>query len=264
MFNGYKMPFRRRYAKSRRRRPKARRRVDKVQDRRISRLENATEKKFAQAKPVQVLVSSQVTNTENIYEVIPQAVVGDGTGTQASTILGNQMSLRNVKVGFQLTNTLVTGADIRVMFFWNVCPRTWSTTATSLPPTSTAVAPSWPQLLHGFVAGPTSTNSRANMVAGRQLISSSNESPIKVLSDRIIHLGGKESSNSSKKLVFSKSYKDLKLCYNNFAGATGQALKPVNRQLYMAILPCHTNEETGSEEGSIYLSYASQMHYTDA
>lgn len=257
------MPFRRRYAKSRRRRPKARRRVDKVQDKRLSRLEDSIEKKFLQAKPVQVLVSSQVTNTENIYAVIPSFPSGNDGATDASSRIGNQLSLRHVKVGFQLTNTLVTGADVRVMFFWNICPRTWATTATTLPPSSTAVNPSWPQLIHGFVADPTATNSRANMVAGRQLISDSNESPLKVLSDRIIHLGGKESSNSSKKIVFSKSYKSMKLTYNDAAGLTAST-SPVNRQLYMAILPCHTNEDETSSVGSVYLSYASQMHFTDA
>ncbi len=248
-----------RFSKRRyKRKPRARKRIDKVQDKRLSRLEESIEKKFKQDKPTQVMVTSQITNTEQIYGIIPNM----DNQSQAGSLIGNQISLKNVKVGFQLTNTLVSGADVRVIFFWNVCPRTWATTATTNPPTSSAVSPSWPQLLHGFVGDTVATNSRANMVAGRQLISASNESPIKVLSDRVIHLGGKESSNSSKKLTFSKSYKQMKLTFNNFDGATTQA--PVNRQLYMAVLPCHTNEEQGSEEGSVYLSYASQMHYTDA
>lgn len=169
--------------------------------------------------------------------------------------------LKNAKVRFQLTNTLVSGADVRVIFFWNICPRTWSTTATALPPSSTAVAPSWPQLLHGFVGAPTATNGRTNMAAGRQLLSASNESPIVILSDRVIHLGGKDSSNSSKNLSFSKSYKSMKLTYNigNTAAAT-----PVNRQLFMAVVPCHTNEVSGDDGGSVYLTYSTQMHYTDA
>ncbi len=206
------------------------------------------------------MVSAALTNTQQIYAVIPQL----GTGTSSNFMIGNQVSLKNVKVGFQLTNTLVTGADVRVIFFWNVCPRTWATTATTDPPSSTAVAPSWPQLLHGFIGDATATNSRANMVAGRQLISASNESPIKVLSDKIIHLGGKESSNSSKKLTFSKSYKQMKLTYNKTSGQTPENKDPVNRQLYMAVLPCHTNETEGDDAGSVYLSYASQIHFTDA
>ncbi len=242
------------------RKPRARKRIDKAQNKRLSRLEESIERKFVQDKPVQVMVSAALTNTQQIYAVIPQL----GTGTSSNFMIGNQVSLKNVKVGFQLTNTLVTGADVRVIFFWNVCPRTWATTATTDPPSSTAVAPSWPQLLHGFIGDATATNSRANMVAGRQLISASNESPIKVLSDKIIHLGGKESSNSSKKLTFSKSYKSMKLTYNNFSEATRTTFTPVNRQLYMAVLPCETNEEEGSDAGSVYLSYASQMHYTDA
>ncbi len=253
-----------RFSKRRyKRKPRARKRIDKVQNKRISRLEESIEKKFAQDKPVQVMVSAALTNTEQIYSVIPALTETNGN-TQASSLIGNQLSLKNVKVGFQLTNTLVTGADVRVIFFWNVCPRTWATNATTLPPTSSAVSPSWPQLLNGFIGDATATNSRANMVAGRQLISASNESPIKVLSDKIIHLGGKESSNSSKKLTFSKSYKSMKLTYNNFSTSTRTTFTPVNRQLYMAVLPCHTNEEEGSDAGSVYLSYATQMHYTDA
>ncbi len=247
-----------RFSKRRyKRKPKARKRIDKLQNKRIKRLEEATERKFAQIKPVQVMVSSHITNTDNIYAVIPVPGTDSPYG-----MIGNQLSLRNVRTDFQLTNTLVSGADVRVIFFWNVCPRTWATTATTLPPASTAVNPSWPQLLHGFVDEPSATNSRANMVAGRQLISSSNESPIKVLSDKIVHLGGKESSNSSKKLTFSKNYKSMKLTYN--VGSQSATYAPVNRQLYMAILPCHTNEEEGSAAGSVYLSYSSQMHYTDA
>ncbi len=248
-----------RFSKRRyKRKPRARKRIDKVQNKRLSRLEDSIEKKFKQAKPVQVMVSAALTNTEQIYGLIPEM----DNQSQAGSLIGNQISLKNVKVGFQLTNTLVTGADVRVIFFWNVCPRTWATTATTNPPTSTEVTPSWPQLLHGFIGDATATNSRANMVAGRQLISASNESPIKVLSDRVIHLGGKESSNSSKKLTFSKSYKQMKLTFNNYDGATKQ--EPVNRQLYMAVLPCHTNEAPEEETGSVYLSYATQMHYTDA
>ncbi len=246
------------------RKPKARKSIDKLQNKRLSRLEESIEKKFAQQKPTQVMVSAHIGNTDQIYKVIPQAVVGTSgsSSTQASAILGNEMSLKNVKVRFQLTNTLVSGADVRVIFFWNICPRTWSTTAAT--PTSTAVSPTWPQLIHDFDGLTSGTNGRVNMVTGRQLISAANKSPILVLSDKVIHLGGKDSSNSSKALSFSKSYKSMKLCYNNFEGATGTTLEPVNRQLFMAVLPCHTNETEGDDLGSVYLSYASQMHYTDA
>jgi len=224
---------------------------------------NLLKKKFAQQKPTQVLVSSHLGNTDQIYKVIPQADIPVDAATQASGIIGNQMSLRNVKVRFSLTNTLVSGVDVRVIFFWNICPRTWSTTATL--PTSTAVTPTWPQLIHDFEDAPSATNGRVNMVTGRQLISASNKSPILVLSDKVIHLGGKDSSNSSKALRFSRSYKSMKLCYNNFKEhSPTSSLEPVNRQLFMAVLPCHTTETTEEPAGTVYLTYASQMHYTDA
>lgn len=254
-----------RFSKRRyKRKPKARKRIDKLQNKRLSRLEESIEKKFAQQTPTQVLVSSHLGNTEQIYKVIPQAIVGTSgsSSVQASGIIGNEMSLRNVKVRFQLTNTLVSGADVRVIFFWNICPRFWSVSAAT--PTSTAVTPTWPQLIHDFDGEPSATNGRVNMVTGRQLISAANKSPILVLSDKVIHLGGRDSSNSSKALRFSKSYKSMKLRYNNFEGATGTSLEPVNRQLFMAVLPCHTTETVEDPTGTVYLSYASQMHYTDA
>ncbi len=243
---------RRRY----KRKPKARKRIDKLQNKRLTRLEKANEKLFVVNDSVQSLVSSQIANTEQIYAVIPNIASADSN--LGGNLVGNQVIARTLRTDFMLTNTLVSGADVRVMFFWNKCPRTWSTTATTAPPTSTVAAPSWPQLIQGFLGDVSATNGRTMMTAPHQAITDSNQSPIVRLYDKVIHLGGKDSSNSSKKLSFVKHYKSMILAYNNFTAPN----PPVNRQLYMAVLPCHTNETEGSEEGSVYLSYSCQMHYT--
>jgi hypothetical protein len=241
------------------RKPKARKRIDKVQNKRLTRLEQSIEKKFVSDDSRQALVSSQITNTQQIYQVIP-AIEGADARLNTS-LVGNQISVKQCRVDFALTNTLVSGADVRVMFFWNICPRTWSTSTE--PPTTTAASPSWPQLLQGFAGDVSASNGRTMMTAPHQLITDSNKSPIVRLYDKVIHLGGKDSSNSSKKLSFIKNYKSMKLAYNRFH-TNSTTVVPVNRQLYMAVLPCHTNEEEGSDEGSVYLTYSCQMHYTDA
>ena len=250
----------RRYGRKKRR-PRARKAIDKSQNRRIRRLEEATERKFAISKSAQVTLSSTVTNTSQIYAVLPTVVGGAIVATQASGMIGNQISLRNVRCDFALSNTLVTGQSVRVIFYWLTQPRTWATTATTTPPDSSAVGPTWQQLLHGFEIAPTVTNGFVNMSAPHQMITDSNKSPIVRLSDRVYHLGGKESSNSIKHLSFSKSYKGMKLTYNNYSFATtaGTSLSPVNRQLFVAVVPSY-----GTSDDSVLLSLSSSMRYTDA
>ncbi len=241
------------------RKPKARKRIDKVQNKRLTRLEESIEKKFVANDSIQTLVSSQITETQQIYGVIPAINTADSALN--NSLVGNQIQCKQCRVDFTLTNTLVSGADVRVLFFWNKCPRTWSTSTS--PPTSTAVAPSWPQLIQGFDGTVSATNGRTMMSAPHQLVSDSNKSPIVRLYDKVIHVGGKDSSNSSKKLSFIKNYKAMTLAYNN-ERTLSAATFPVNRNLFMAVLPCHTNEAQGEDEGSVYLTYSCQMHYTDA
>jgi hypothetical protein len=250
----------RRYGRKKRR-PRARKAIDKSQNRRIRRLEEATERKFAISPSAQVALSSTVTNTSQIYSVLPQVIAGAaGGGPQASGMIGNQISLRNVRCDFSLVNTLVTGQSVRVIFFWLTVPRTWATTATTDPPGAAVVGPTWQQLLNGFVIEPTSTNGLVNMTAPHQMITDSNKTPIIRLSDKVYHLGGKESSNSVKHFSFSKSYKGMKLTYNQYSLATAGLVSPVNRQLFVAMVPQYATEV----DDTVLLSLSSSMRYTDA
>jgi hypothetical protein len=100
------------------------------------------------------------------------------------------------------------------------------------------------------------------MSAPHQMITDSNLRPIIRLSDKVYHLGGKESSNSVKHFSFSKSYKGMKLTYNNYTGqlAPGVGSAPVNRQLFVAMVPQFAIED----EDTVLLSLSSSMRYTDA
>ncbi len=257
---------RRRY----KRKPKARKRIDKVQNKRLSRLEESIEKKFAIHPVRTVTLTSQMgTATAQIYPVLPD-LGGTGTESSADPLLGNQVSLNRVNVkyciGQATAATMGTAGFLpkafsaRVIFFWNVCPRTWSTSADT--PTSTQVTPSWHQLLNnvildGSVAGQNFNNTTTCL----QQITKSNKSPIVILSDRVHQtclIGEKLALHGS----FNKTYKSMKLTYNNTAAAAGT--QPVNRQLYMAVI---CDQLTGGNEpdaDTIPLSYSSVMHYTDA
>ncbi len=257
---------RRRY----KRKPKARKRIDKVQNKRLTRLEESIEKKFA-IHPVRTvtLTSQLATSTAQIYAVLPDL---DGTGTESSAdpLLGNQVSLKRVNVKYCLGTAHPSGTagtterafpfSARVIFFWNIAPRTWSTSADV--PTSTQVTPSWHQLLNNVILdGSVAGNNFNNTTTPLQQITKSNKSLIVILSDRVHQM-----SQFATKLAihgsFNKSYKSMKLCYNNTKDSAGT--QPVNRQLYMAVICDQLTGDQSPEANTIDLSYSSVMHYTDA
>jgi len=246
------------------RKPKARRRVDKIQNRRISRLENAVERKFAYRKPADLKVNHTIASgTSQIVALLPastQDVTTEGR-------IGNQISLKNFRCDYTIsTDDAPSGPmAVRVIFFWLTVPRTWTVTSgSSAPPLSTGVNPQWSQLLNEFslVPGTTGVPSMNNIVAQRQMLTSSNKSPIIVLSDRVHQIAGFGTymvDKGIKKLTFSKSYKDMKLTYNDVASSAA----PVNRQLYMAV--CSGNVSPDADPAwSCNVTYGTTMHYTDA
>jgi hypothetical protein len=248
--------------------------VDKVQDRRISRLENAVEKKFAIKAPFEFRALTEVSSMKS--QIIPLLPPSNQDATVEGRI-GNQISLRN----FRCDYTLHVDAPmaVRVIFFWLTVPRTWSTTSTGAAPSSTAVDPTWPQLLSDFALAPDPTGTPPvffmnNVVAQHQMLTDSNHSPIVRLSDRVHYLGspqggststtttGLGSENCIRKLVFSKSYKDMKLTYNDVTSAAG----PVNRQLYMAVCQGNVNplSAPGEQNASCAVTGSCSMRYTDS
>ena len=259
------MPRRRRYAKSRRRRPKARRRVDKVQNRRITRLENAVEKKFAIAPPARF---SALTTVSTMHSQIVRLLPPSNQDATAEGRIGNQISLKSVRCDYTLFSEAPSA--VRVIFFWLTVPRTWSTTGTGSPPSSTGVDPTWPQLLSDFSLtsdplGTPPTLAMNNIVAQHQLLTDSNMSPIIRLSDKVHYLGaplGTDHGSESciKKFVFSKSYKDMKLTYNDVTSSAD----PVNRQLYMAVCQGNLRGTAAAEGPGVVVTYATSMRYTDS
>ncbi len=257
-----------RFSKRRtKRKPKARKRIDKLQNKRITRLEESIEKKFAIHPVRTVTLSSELaTNTAQIYVVLPD-LGGTGTESSGDPLIGNQISLKRVHTRFSLLapnlsdeNRLQSDFACRVLFFWNVCPRSWSTSAD--PPTSTQVAPSWPQLLNNVVLdGPASGTSMQNMSTCQQQITKSNKSPIVILSDKVYTFNGSGNSKRGITVDFHKTYKSMKLCYNNTNDAVGT--QPVNRQLYMAVI-CDQVTNSAEAPNTTTMSYCTTMHYTDA
>ncbi len=248
------------------RKPKARKRIDKLQNKRLTRLEESIEKKFAIHPVRQVTLTSALTSSvAQIYRMLPD-LSGSQFESVADPLIGNQLSLKRVNVKYcigqagQSVND-PTSFSARVIFFWNICPRTWSTTTD--PPSSTAVGPSWEQLLNnpvldGTVGGPSFNNT----TTCQQQITKSNKSPIVILSDRVHQM----STKSGKLAVhgsFNKQYKAMKLTYNNFLDTTA-TLQPVNRQLYMAVILDQLDGGNEPEANTITMSYSTVMHYTDA
>ena len=260
------MPFRRRNAKSRRRRPKARRRVDKVQDRRISRLEKAVEKKYAIRAPFEFRALADLVDFKSqIVALLPSST----QNFTAEGRIGNQISLKNLRCDYTIQSDAAMA--VRVIFFWLTVPRTWSTTGTGAPPASTGVDPTWPQLLADFALDaygglPPNMN---NIVAQHEMLTDSNLSPIIRLSDKVHYLGspynppddaGTASERNIKKLVFTKSYKDMKLTYNDVSANAA----PVNRQLYMAVCTGCNTAILGVGDPTCTVTASVSMRYTDA
>jgi hypothetical protein len=238
--------------------------VDKVQDRRIARLENAVEKKFAIKAPSEFRALRALTAmTDQIVALLPAS----SQSTNVNGRIGNEISLKH----FRCDYTLVSDGPmaVRVIFFWLTVPRTWTVpTTANAPPASTGVDPSWPQLLNSFeldLAG-TGVHLMNNIVAQHQFVTDSNESPIIRLSDKVHYLGapsdqaeGQTSERCIKKLTFTKSYKSMKLSYNDVASSAA----PVNRQLYMAV--CQGPQVSTSETArTCVITHSSSMHYTDS
>ncbi len=251
---------RRRY----KRKPKARKRIDKVQNKRLSRLEESIEKKFA-IHPVRTVgLTSQMTSpTAQIFAVLPD-LGGTGTESSADPLLGNQVSLKSVQTRFTIGTANTTGSfnfSARVIFFWNICPRTWSTSADT--PTSTQVTPSWHQLLNNVVLdGSVGGQSYNNTTTCLQQISKSNKSPIVILSDKVYRMNGEGAGVLARSDTFKKHYKSMKLTYNNIEGAAGT--QPVNRQLYMAVIVDQLTAGNEPDANLVNLAYSTVMHYTDA
>lgn len=250
------------------RKPKARKRIDKVQNKRLTRLEESIEKKFAihPVRQVTLTTSLGTASAAQIYNVLP-ALLSTTTDSTMDSLIGNQVSLKNVKVRFNLAPQTSGNFSARVIFFWNICPRTWSTSTTAAidPPTSTAVQPTWNQLLNNVVLdGPTAGRNFNNSATARQEITKSNKSPIVVLSDKVYSFNDTGNSKGSITDSFSKSYKAMKLCYNQFSGSTASSVQPVNRILYMAVILDQLAGGTEPDPSTAYLSYSTVMHYTDA
>lgn len=257
------------YGKRRRKRPRPRKRIDKVQNKRIKRLEDATEKKYAYAKLHQVSLSSTVTNTSQMYEMVPHTTNSTDTNDRALYAdggrIGNQISLRNIKSKFTLHNSSTTESIVvRVIFFWLKQAATFVTSAGDYPPTSGALSPTWQQLLNSFVLAPTATNGMENINAHQQQLTKSNKVPIIILSDKLYNLGATELSNRTRTVTFQKSYKAMKLTYNDspdqiVGGVPAGNVRPLNRQLFMAVCTSHN-----SGMDSLSLCADTMMLYTDA
>lgn len=254
-----------RHYKRRRRRPRARKKVDKVQNRRIARLEKSIEKKFVQEESSQVSLSTTVAagaggpHTGQIYRLLPNFLSTDGFQL-ANALVGNTINLRSVHARMSVSGNV--SRQFRVIVFWYKQPITWSTSAppdASTPVGGTIARPTWDQLLMGFTEGTTtaSNNFYDNMCAPLARQQSTGESPISILSDRVLNLG----SSNSRHWSFKKSYKSMKLAYNSYTDTqTRYSVEPVNRQLYVAIIP---SKDAGTfTPDSFCLSR--EMTYTDA
>lgn len=265
----------RRYRR-RRRRPKARKKVDKVQNRRIARLENAIEKKFIQEAPYsQLLLAIPATpggpNTLQIYRALPRIDSGGALTDETqltNALVGNTINLRHVHCSMTLTPCYTNSAtrsgelssSVRVIVFWYKQPITWNQGAPAdnqTPVGGTVTRPSWDQLLFGFVSSvaPLQNNISAQL---RKHTTSANETPISILSDKTFQFG---TNSGPKKWSFSKHYKAMKLAYNSYETAAGNlySKEPVNRQLYIAVLPSRNKD--GSNGHTFTLSRT--MTYTD-
>lgn len=270
----------RRYRR-RRRRPKARKRVDKVQNRRIARLENAIEKKFIQESPYTQLLSGNTEsgaggpNTLQIYRALPRIDSGGALTDEiqlANPLVGNTINLRHVHCSMTLTPNYVptTGAlspsSVRVIVFWYKQPITWNQgapTDAETPVGGTLTRPSWDQLLFAFNGniGTGVDKGQQNMSAQlNKHTTSANKTPISILSDKVFQFG---TTSGPKKWSFSKSYKAMKLAYNSYETAAGAlyAKEPVNRQLYVAVVPS-VPPSTDPSSGH-YFTLSRTMHYTD-
>lgn len=256
----------RRYVRSRRKRkPRARKRIDKVQNRRIKRLENATERKFTYLFNTNHQIHSQLANnTDQIYGLIPAIHPGDNV----NEMIGNQVSLRSVNVKVAIESRNYVNQSVRVIFFWHLCPVTYVNSAASpgSAPAASPISPNWDSILSDFLVTPLKGQSQFNMISPHQMLSKSNKKPYVILSDRVVRLkpiGDTVANNLTlnsavKRVGFSKSYKDMKLTFNDH---NTTSLGPVNRQLYMAIIPSRPSNDI---EDELSVSFNTVVKYTDA
>lgn len=255
----------RRHGRRRKRRPRARTKVDKSQNRRIKRLENATETKFNYHTFSDTLSSQLAANVDQIYPLLPDMVQGD----QPTEMQGNQISLKSVNVKLAIHTSSHGNNSVRVIFFWRRVPVTYVNSAASPghPPAATTLQPNWDSLINDFMLTPTASETQFNMISPRQLLTVSNKSPLIFLSDRVYQIkpnnqvgvtGNGTPSSGVKYLTFSKSYKDMKLTFNNSNTTSGG---PVNRQLFVAIVPTRNLQDV---EDLVHVDICSTIRYSDA
>ena len=279
--------------KSRRRRPKRLKRVDKLQNKRLSKLEAVARKLVfgpLQHRTITSNVgdgSTPVAYTGQIFgnqlpEVNQVAVDVQSMGEGSTASSPDFIYLNNLNMKFQITNQAAdyTGAtdkiavarQIRIIVFWvkypmqyQPAPYTGPVDGTRPPvvaASGTHFDPNWNMLLHNFNGGSDAFN-LSNMTAARTLQDGS--LPIVVVSDTKHTLGMSEFKNSIKTFTVNKSYKSMKLDYT--IGNTSPpdltlhlATRPLNRQLYVAAYS--PSVSTHAHDNDLLLSWTTRMSYS--
>lgn len=253
------MPNARKY-KRRRRKPlrKPRRKVDRIQNKRIKRLEQAPERKFVYSGFAHHSLAGDVAAEQGgalsgqIYPLLPTM----DNGTSKNDFIGMSVNLKNINTKVQLTNPTPTSVPVRVIVFWSKAPIAWVAGTSGSNPTGVMATPTWNQLLHNFVNSDTTDSM---MVAHRQRVLANNDTPYIFLSDQTYVLGGNALGNI-KKFTISKSYKAMKLHYS-VGTAPLTSAQATNRQLYMAVLPGKYTSSSPANDPTI--DFTSVLTYTD-
>ena len=286
--------------KSRRRRPKRLKRVDKLQNKRLSKLEGVARKLAfgpLQHRTITSNVgdsSTPVAYTGQIFgNQLPEVhqvgtdIQSMGDGSTAS--VPDFIYLNNLNMKFQITNQaadytgptdkIAVARQIRIIVFWVKYPMQYQAAPYTglgdavVPPqpprppvivaNSTHFEPNWNMLLHSFDGGSDPYNV-SNMTAPRTL--QDKGLPIVVISDTKHTLGMSEFKNSIKTFTVNKSYKSLKLDYTigNNAPNPGPNLsltkRPLNRQLFVAAYS--PSVSTHAHDNDLLLTWTTRMSYT--
>ena len=284
--------------KSRRRRPKRIKRVDKLQNKRLSKLENVA-RKLAFGPLQHRTITSNVGDSST-----PVAFTGQIFGNQLPDVntvatdlqakdqgstasLPDFIYLNNLNMKFQITNQaadytgptdkIAVARQIRVIVFWVKYPMQYQTPPYTgvgdaadppqvLPPVMVTNGvhfdPTWNMLLHNFDGGSDAFN-LSNMTAPRT--QQDGGLPIVVVSDTKHTLGMSEFKNSIKTFTVNKSYKSMKLDYS--IGNTTPpdrtlhlTSRPINRQLYVAAYS--PSVSTHAHDNDLLLTWTTRMSYT--
>ncbi len=268
------MPIRRKYRRRRvKKRPRARRRVDKVQDRRIARLENSKEVKVFDIQsqqsagsgppvPTPFEMTSYLTNSTGLMvEQIKNFTCEPAQSLADTGRIGDQIEVKSLKMRFQASyhpvqaaSTATATANCRVLVFWDHTPVGTSGVAPFDAATVVRQLVDWPSLLqqtHMDVSQ--SNNSYGALLSYKQTDINKRKPPrFTFLMDKIFALTPSRISTITWNI--HKSYKALR---HKFLAAGDVCL---NRGLYVAFLSDIKSTDTVQPKLQVQARYT----YTDS